>query len=69
MMNNKKHGEGIVIEKNLDFIYQGSFIDDQFDGNGTIIFHDNKICIGKFKNGMKHGQCKIESYTGEVLTA
>lgn len=88
IMNNKKHGEGILwarynsinnslmeddnhiacsssnditaISDNVNYRYEGDFVNDRFEGNGTI-YHANgkKWLSGQFKNGMANGKCKL----------
>ena len=59
--NNLKHGKGIDYDKNGKIIYEGDYVNDQYEGNGKLIEENGDYYIGQFLNDFKHGK-GIEYY-------
>jgi hypothetical protein len=51
---NKKHGFGIVKFACPD-VYEGHFVDLQYDGQGVFKFVDGRVYDGAWLNNKKHG--------------
>jgi hypothetical protein len=45
--------------------YDGDWIDGSYNGNGILIFSDDRKYIGEFKDGLRHGKGKYTSSTRE----
>lgn len=51
--------------------YDGDWVEDRFDGEGTLVYKDKRIYTGEFKFGKPHGYgiikcpCGQESYYGD----
>ena len=52
-MENKREGKGILYNQKDEIIYEGEFIDDQFDGNGKLYYENGEFFKGKFSKGIK----------------
>ena len=46
---------------------EGHFQDGVLNGDGIKTSNDGKIFVGKFKNGVPHGEGKIFNLKGELL--
>ena len=59
--NNKKNGFGILHSNKEDrkLIYEGNFLNDEFDGEGELILEGLFYVKGNFKNGHSHGEVKL----------
>lgn len=65
----KMNGEGLLVFLN-DLVYksyEGSFIDNNFNGYGKLKYIDGNIFIGNFKDNKKHGSGKIYNSNGDII--
>lgn len=60
-----KVGFGKEYDKNNKLIYEGSFLNNVYDGTGTY-YEDGYKYIGGFKNGRFHGQGKLYDEKGNL---
>ena len=60
-LNDKKHGKGILYNKNRNIKYDGDFVNDKFEGYGKYIYENGNYYIGKWLNNKMHGK-GIEYY-------
>merc|ERR1719247_2762872 len=65
-----KHGQGVLFFPNGDS-YQGGWLNDQRDGNGTLN-ENGAVYMGQWKGGVRHGIGKEvwadgNSYEGEYI--
>lgn len=51
-LNNKKHGDGLILLSNGDK-YEGSFANDQFEGEGAYTDVEGNITNGQWNHGNK----------------
>ena len=51
----KKNGEGVEYYENGKKKYEGYFLNDEYEGNGTFYYENGDIYIGEFKKGKKNG--------------
>ena len=58
LINNLKHGKGIIYYKNGNIKYDGDFIDDKYEGNGKYINKKGDYYIGEWKNNKFNGKGK-----------
>ena len=66
--NGKKHGEGKIFDKYNKIIYDGHFVDDEYEGeNEKHLFEDGGYYLGQFKNGKCHGKGVIYDENNEVV--
>ena len=56
LKNDLMHGKGKIYYKEGNVLYDGEFIKDKFDGNGTYFDKEGNYYKGKWKNGLKHGK-------------
>ena len=50
-----KTGYGKLQDEEYNYIYDGYFINDKFEGHGVLTFSDKSFYNGKFKNGKPNG--------------
>lgn len=69
ILNDLYHGNGIIKYLNHSLIntYEGSWLNGEYDGEGTLIHNDGSIYIGSFKLSQKHGYGKMYSANGKYL--
>ena len=70
--NSKMNGDGYIIyifNKNnpTHKTYKGKFINNKYDGLGTIIFTNGDIFIGNFSEGKMNGFGKMYNSNGELI--
>ena len=41
---------------NGNIMYEGDFVNDNYEGNGKYIWKDGEYYIGQWKNGLSHGK-------------
>ena len=63
----KKNGEGKEYYENGDLKYEGDFLEDDYEGNGTFYGEDGKIYIGAFKKGRKNGYFCVYNKEGGLI--
>ena len=51
----KKNGKGIEYYENGKKNYDGNYVDDEYEGDGTFYFENGVFIKGNFKNGKKEG--------------
>lgn len=51
-MDNKYNGRGKLITE--EYVYEGQFKDNLFNGDGIIRYHNGEIFQGSFVEGEKH---------------
>ena len=54
MVEGKKHGKGLLKDKD-DWQYEGEFYFDVITGQGQMIYVNDDVYSGVFKDGMRHG--------------
>ena len=50
----KRHGHGVLTSD--DFLYEGNFVEDLFDGQGILTFQDGRKYQGHFEKGVISGE-------------
>ena len=50
-MNGVKQGKGIIYFMNGKIKYDGDFVNDEYERNGTLYYEGGDYYIGQFKNG------------------
>ena len=55
-MNDKKYGIGIEYNKNNKIIYEGEFVNNKYDGEGTQYYKEGGKYKGHWENGEKNGK-------------
>ena len=58
-INNYMHGEGEMFESTNGQYYCGEFVDDNYQGNGTMIYGDRSKYEGEWFNDKRHGNGKF----------
>ena len=54
----RPHGKGALYYKNNTLLYEGDFVNGQFEGKGKLIDENGNYYVGEFLNGLKHGKGK-----------
>ena len=72
IINGKMNGYGYIIyitnNKNPTIkSYEGNFLNDEYDGDGTIIYTDGKVFKGTFSNGNKDGKGILYNSNGSII--
>ena len=65
--NNLPHGRGKKFYMNENNLYEGDFINGQFEGNGKYTYDDGNYYIGQFKNGLRDGKGKKYGKNGKLI--
>jgi len=60
-----RHGQGKELSRFNDFVYEGSFKNDQYDGYGTMTWSNGAKYVGQFRANEKHGYGEEIYSTGE----
>ena len=51
----KKNGKGVIYSKDKKKIYEGNFVNNKYEGKGTLYFKDRYL-VGNFNNGVYNGK-------------
>ena len=62
----RKNGKRIEYYQNGNKKYEGNFLDDEYEEDGTFYYENGDIYIGKFKNGKKEGDGIIVDSDGNI---
>ena len=65
-MNNKKHGKGILVDKDGNIIYEGDFVNDYYEGKGKLVYEEGVYYIGQFLKGERHGKGILYYKNGNI---
>eukprot|EP00746_Dinoflagellata_sp_MGD_P087978 gnl/MRDRNA2_/MRDRNA2_34853_c0_seq1.p1 gnl/MRDRNA2_/MRDRNA2_34853_c0~~gnl/MRDRNA2_/MRDRNA2_34853_c0_seq1.p1 ORF type:complete len:205 (+),score=40.89 gnl/MRDRNA2_/MRDRNA2_34853_c0_seq1:101-715(+) len=57
-LGDQRHGRGREESRFGDFIYDGDFKNDQYDGSGIMGWANGSRYVGQFANSLKHGMGK-----------
>ena len=52
--NGLKYGKGTMYYSNGNIMYEGDYVNDEYEGNGKYIWEDGEYYIGQYKNGLKN---------------
>ena len=62
-----KHGNGIIYNKHNIKLYEGTFANNKYDGDGEELLDDGTTYLGEFRNGKKEGHGLITDKNGEII--
>ena len=66
-LNGKKHGKGIIFDKNGNIIYEGDFVNGEKEGNGKYYYKNGEYYDGPWIKDKKHGKGIIYYPNGSIL--
>ena len=60
------NGNGIVYDKNGNIIYEGDFVEGNYEGDGKLIYENESYYIGQFKKKLPNGKGKQYDKSGNI---
>ena len=60
------NGKGKLYTKNGELIYDGDFVNSEYNGNGHFIYEDGKYYIGQWSNNLRNGKGTLYYSNGKI---
>jgi hypothetical protein len=61
------HGRGTLVVAINGVIYEGFFVQNEFNGKGVYIYNNGNVYKGEFVNGYRHGKGKMDFADGRSM--
>ena len=65
-VNNTWHGQGTIVDKELEITFVGNFVNGEKDGNGIEYYNNGNKLEGYYNNGKKDGKFDLTDVQGQI---